>query len=185
MSVVKMKQSPAKKKLTTHRMVMSGVFGAICIALGVTGLGFIPVPNLAGYATILHIPVIIAGALEGPLVGALTGLIMGIYSLLTPSAIPPDPIVCVLPRILIGIVSAFVYKWTHQRFPRFGAALTGLFGTLTNTLGFVGLAVLFGYLPAAVWITIVPQALVELVLAMVLTVVLTRTIERAVPRYRS
>lgn len=172
------------KRLTTHRMVMAAVFGAICVALGMTGLGFIPVPNLVGYATILHIPVIMAGVLEGPLVGALTGIIMGIYSLLTPSAIPPDPIVCVLPRILIGVVSAYVYRWIGRGHPRLGAALAGLCGTLTNTIGFVGLAVLMGYMPPAIWLAIVPQAVVELLLAMVLTVVLVRTIVRAFPRYR-
>ena len=63
---------------------MGGVFGAICVVLGVTGLGLIPVPNLSGYATIMHVPVIIAAVLEGPVVGAFTGLIMGIYSFITP-----------------------------------------------------------------------------------------------------
>ena len=172
-------QARQQKRLTTRRMVMAGVFGAICVVLGMTGLGLIPVPNLAGYATILH-----AGVLEGPLVGAFTGLIMGIYSFMTPGPIPPDPIVCFIPRILIGAVSGYVYRLVGKRHPMLGAGLAGGLGTATNTVGFIGLAILMGYVPSAIWIAILPQATIELVLATVLTVALVRVIQRAVPTYR-
>ena len=102
------KKTRSKQKLTTRRMVMGGVFGAICVVLGVSGIGMIPVPNLTGRATIMHVPVILAAVLEGPLIGGFTGLIMGVYSLMTASLVP-DPIVTILPRILIGVVSGFVY----------------------------------------------------------------------------
>lgn len=171
-----------KHKLTTRRMTMGGVFGAICVVLGVTGLGMIPVPNLTGYATIMHVPVIIAGVLEGPVVGAFTGLIMGIYSFITPSTVPPDPLVAILPRILIGVVSAFVYR-LFGRHHKLGAAFAGIFGTVTNTAGYLGMAVLLGYLPSAIWLISLPQALVELVLATVLTTALVRVIQRAMPSY--
>ncbi len=177
-------QAKRQKSLTTRRIVMAGVFGAICVVLGITGLGLIPVPNLSGYATILHLPVIIAGVLEGPLVGAFTGLIMGLYSFITPGAIPPDPIVCFIPRVLIGIVSAYVYRFVGKSHPLIGAGLAGILGTLTNTIGYVGLAVLMGYFPSAIWIAILPQATVELILATVLTVALVRVIQRAIPTYR-
>lgn len=177
-------QARQQKRLTTRRMVMAGVFGAICVVLGMTGLGLIPVPNLAGYATILHVPVILAGVLEGPLVGAFTGLIMGIYSFMTPGPIPPDPIVCFIPRILIGVVSGYVYRLVGKRHPMLGAGLAGVLGTATNTVGFIGLAILMGYVPSAIWIAILPQATIELVLATVLTVALVRVIQRAVLTYR-
>ncbi|MDO4280014.1 MAG: ECF transporter S component [Peptococcaceae bacterium] len=186
MSAIKTTQARRKeKKLTTRKMVMAGVFGAISVVLGVTGLGMIPVPNLAGYATIMHLPVIIAAVLEGPLVGAFTGLIMGIYSLMTPAGIAPDPIVCVIPRVLIGVVSGFVYMAVGKRHPQIGAALAGILGTCTNTVGFIGLAVLLGYVPGAIWLTIVPQAIVELILATVLTVIIVRIIQRSMPQYRN
>ena len=66
-------------KLTTRQLVISGLLGAIAIILGITRLGFIPVPTPAGHATIMHIPVILGGILEGPIVGALVGLIFGVY----------------------------------------------------------------------------------------------------------
>lgn len=170
-----------KKRLTTQRIVMAGMLGAICVVLGVTGLGMIPIPNLTGRATILHVPVIIAGVLEGPVVGGLTGLIFGVYSFLTPTgAIPADPIVRILPRVLIGITSAYAYK-ACRKHHQIGAAIAGIVGTLTNTIGFVGLAVLMGYLPASIVLLILPQAFVELILATVLVVLLLRVIARTQP----
>lgn len=175
------KKTRSKQKLTTRRMVMGGVFGAICVVLGVSGIGMIPVPNLTGRATIMHVPVILAAVLEGPLIGGFTGLIMGVYSLMTASLVP-DPIVTILPRILIGVVSGFVYK-ALGRHHMLGAAFAGICGTITNTVGYLGLAILFGYLPAAVWIASLPQFIVELILATVLTVALVRVILRAMPNY--
>lgn len=168
------------KKLTTRRIVMGGVFGAICVVLGLSGLGMIPVPNLAGRATIMHVPVIVAACLEGPVIGGFTGLIMGLYSFMTPSTVPPDPLVAILPRILIGVVSGFVYK-AFRGHHALGAAFAGILGTATNTCGYIGMAVLLGYLPAAIWIAILPQAIAELVLATVITVALVRAISRAMP----
>lgn len=181
MSKMQPTKDKKKKSFTTHRIVMAGMLGAICVVLGVTGLGMIPIPNLTGRATILHVPVIIAGILEGPLVGGLTGLIFGIYSFLTPTgAIPADPVVRILPRVLLGIVAAYSYKLCG-RHHQLGAAIAGILGSATNTVGFVGLAVVMGYLPAATFIVVAPQALVELALATVLTVMLVRVIGRAQP----
>jgi len=55
----------AATSVRTRTIVISGLLGAIQILLGLTGLGFIPMPTGVN-ATILHIPAIIAGALEGP-----------------------------------------------------------------------------------------------------------------------
>jgi uncharacterized membrane protein len=66
--------------LDVRQIVIAGILGGIAIFLGATQLGFIPVPNVSGRATILHIPAIVGGALEGPVVGALAGLIFGIFS---------------------------------------------------------------------------------------------------------
>mgnify|MGYP001111301887 CR=1 FL=1 len=60
-------------------------------SIGLTGLGFIPMPTGVN-ATILHVPAIIAGVLEGPIAGLLVGLIFGIFSLVratTPAIQPP------------------------------------------------------------------------------------------------
>jgi len=98
-------------KISTRKITVAAILGALVIVMGITNLGMIPIPTMAGRATIMHIPVILGSLLEGPLVGALTGLIFGVYSFLTPSgAIPADPIVRILPRILIGITTYYTYK---------------------------------------------------------------------------
>lgn len=99
----------------SKKVAIYGVYGAIIAILGLTPLGFIPV----GFtnATTMHIPVIIAGILEGPVGGALVGLFFGIFSMINAlikpnplSIIFLNPIVAILPRILIGLVSAYSYK---------------------------------------------------------------------------
>ena len=55
--------------LNVRKIVITGVLAAIAILLGVTRLGFIPVPNVSGNATIMHVPAIIGGVMEGPIVG--------------------------------------------------------------------------------------------------------------------
>jgi hypothetical protein len=54
------------------------------------------------------------------------------------------------------------------------AAAAGVLGSLTNTVGVLGMAVLPGYLPLATVVPILPQAIVEAILAAVVTVVVVR-----------
>ena len=69
--------------LGTRQVVVAGVVGGVALFLGATRLGLIPVPiPLIGNATIMHIPAIVGGVLEGPVVGILAGLIFGIFSFL-------------------------------------------------------------------------------------------------------
>ncbi len=167
-----------RKTLSTRTIAISGVIGAITIMLSVTGLGMIPMPSLAGRATILHVPVIIGAILEGPIVGAFAGFIFGLYSFMTPvGAIPADPIVRILPRILIGITSYYTYVLFRRS--AFGAVMAAIIGTLTNTIGYLGLATLIGYLPWAASLTIVvTQTPLELVLASVLVLALYKAFRR-------
>ncbi len=94
-----------------RRIVIAGVLGGIAIFLGYTRLGFIPVPTPAGNATIMHVPAIIGGILEGWGVGAVIGAIFGIFSFV--QATTPlfrDPLVAIVPRLFIGITPYFVYQ---------------------------------------------------------------------------
>jgi uncharacterized membrane protein len=158
--------------LDVRQIVIAGILGGIAIFLGATQLGFIPVPNVSGRATILHIPAIVGGALEGPVVGALAGLIFGIFSWLDP-IVPPlrNPLVSILPRIPIGIVSWFVFVSLRRTSVDLASVVAGLLGSFTNTVGVVGMAVLLGYFPFAVFLVVLPQAIAEAVLAAVVTLV--------------
>lgn len=166
------------QRISTRKMAVAGMMGAVSIVLSITGLGMIPMPTLAGRATIMHVPVILAAILEGPVVGGFTGFIMGLYSFMTPTgAIPADPIVRILPRVLIGITSYYTYALFRKS--TLGAGAAAVVGTLTNTIGFLGLACLMGYMPWVAALTVVmTQTPFELVLAVVLIVALTKALKR-------
>ena len=161
--------------LNTRRIVVAGVLGAIAIVLGVTRLGFIPVPNVSGNATIMHIPAIVGAVLEGPVVGIVTGGIFGLFSMLQDTTgLFTNPLVSVLPRLLIGLFAWLAYRSLAGRNADLAAAVAGVVGTLTNTIFVVGALLIFGLIPFAVVPTIIPQALAEVVIAAVLTPLVVR-----------
>ena len=161
--------------LSVRQIVVAGILGGIAIFLAVTRLGFIPVPNLAGNATIIHVPVILAGALEGPVVGTIVGLIFGVFSFIQ-AEVPffRNPLISILPRLLIGVVAWATFVGLRRISLDLASAAAGVLGSFTNTVGVLGMAVLLGYLPLAAVVPILPQAIVEAVLAAVVTVVVVR-----------
>ena len=131
------------------KLVIIGMLGGISIFLGITPLGIIhlPVINL----TIMHIPVIIGAILEGPVVGGTIGLIFGLFSMYqnftTPnltSFIFLNPLIALVPRIMIGIVSYYVYNFLKNKFKNksLTVGIAAIAGTLTNTIGVLGLTYL-------------------------------------------
>jgi len=156
--------------------VVAGVVGGVALFLGATRLGLIPVPiPLIGSATIMHIPAIVGGVLEGPVVGILAGLIFGIFSFLyADSPVFANPIVAILPRLLIGVVAWAVFVGLRRFSVDLASVAAGLLGSLANTVGVLGLAVLFGLLPLSIVPVVLPQAIAEAVLAAIVTVVVVR-----------
>lgn len=148
-----------KKSLDIRKMTIIGVLGGISIMLGMTPLGFIPIGPTK--ATIMHIPVIIGAILEGPLVGAFVGLIFGIFSLIQAYTNPTpisfvffNPIVSILPRILIGIVAyysySFIKKLGDKKSKVFIIAFIvtmvtylayGVYRSIVDSLGFLSIAI--------------------------------------------
>ena len=169
-------------RLSVRQIVIAGILGGIAIFLGYTRLGFIPVPNLAGNATIMHVPAILGGALEGPVVGTIVGGIFGVFSFIQ-AEVPffRDPLVSILPRLFIGVVAWAVFASLRNWSLDVAAAAAGVLGSMTNTVGVLGMAVLLGYLPLAAVVPIIPQAIAEAILAAVVTVVVVR----GVTLYRS
>jgi uncharacterized membrane protein len=163
-------------RFDTRQIVIAGIIGGIALFLGATRLGFIPVPiPLIGNATIMHIPAIVGGALEGPVVGLLAGAIFGIFSFLyAENPVFLNPLVAVLPRLLIGVVAWAVFVGLRRWSIDLASAAAGILGSFTNTVGVLGLAILFGLLPPAVIPAVLPQAIAEAILAAVVTVVVVR-----------
>jgi uncharacterized membrane protein len=161
--------------LNTRRIVIAGVLGAIAVVLGVTRLGFIPVPNVSGNATIMHIPAIIGAVLEGPIVGILAGGIFGIFSMLQDTTgLFSNPLISVVPRLVIGLTSWLAYRSLVRVNQDLAAAVAGVVGTLTNTILVVGGLIAFNLIPVGAIPTIIPQAIAEIVIAAILTPLVAR-----------
>ncbi len=127
-------------KFGVRQITVIGMLSAISIMLGLSGFGFIPLPTAK--ATIMQIPVIIGAILEGPLVGAMIGLIFGLFSIAQSITTPNilsfafiNPLVSVLPRVLIGITTYYAYKWTVSNRESVRIGLSAVVGSLTNTVG--------------------------------------------------
>ncbi|MDK2564432.1 ECF transporter S component [Romboutsia sedimentorum] len=139
-------QSTATKKLNVRKMTIIGVLSAISIMLSMTPLGFIPIGPTN--ATIMHIPVIIGAIIEGPVVGMTIGLIFGATSLLRAITMPTitsfvliNPIVSILPRVLIGLIAYYVYNLVMKLTKNVLVSgwITGMVGSLINTIGVLGM----------------------------------------------
>lgn len=213
-------------KFTSRQIALIGVLGAITIALGfMPMIGFIRLPMCS--ATTMHIPTILAGVMEGPVIGGLVGAIFGAFSFYqATTAINPaekmifsNPLIAFFPRILIGVVAHYVAAGLKgkngqtiftcitglvlgytgylcfpeasvavkvgfalllaavsvvavlygQRHFQAGPALASIAGSLTNTVGVLGLCVAFGYLPHQLaGLIAVTNGIPEAVVAMVL-----------------
>ncbi len=160
------------KALSIRKIVIAGVLAAVAILLGVTRLGFIPVPTAAGNATIMHVPAIIGGIMEGWLVGGIIGTIFGLFSFLQATTpLFKDPLVAILPRIFIGITTYFAYVGLKKINEYLALIVAAAVGTLTNTILVLGMAVIRGYMAAGVaWTVGVTHGLPEVVVAAIITV---------------
>lgn len=169
-------------RLTVRKMTVAGVLGAVSIVMGlVPWLGFIPTPTPAGNATILHVPAILAGIAEGPVVGLFVGLIFGILSFFR-STTPAfaDPLVAILPRLFIGVLAAYTYMGVRRFGMLPGLVAAGVVGTLTNTGLVLSMMVLRGYIPAAAAIAVASvQGIPEMVVAGIICAVVGGALSRA------
>ena len=131
--------------LTTRELTIVGMLSGITMLLGLTGYGFIPLPLMK--ATILHVPVIIGALVAGPRVGIMVGFIFGCFSIFQAITTPVvlsfaflNPLISVVPRILIGIGTYYVYKAVSSAVHKelFSLGVAGFAGSLINTIGVMG-----------------------------------------------
>ena len=140
-------QVQTQKRVNVRRMTVISVLSAISIVLSmIPFVGYIKLGPVD--ATIMHVPVIIGAVVEGPLVGAAVGLIFGLTSLFKAFTEPSitsfcfmNPIISVLPRILIGVVAYYVYRLIYKISKKVYVSgfVAGIVGSLTNTIGVMGL----------------------------------------------
>ena len=168
-------------KLSVRKVAVAGVLGAVSLVLGyVPALGLIPVPTPAGHATILHVPAILAGVAEGPVVGLLVGLIFGTISLLqatTPAF--ADPLIAILPRLFIGVFAAWTFMGLKRLPLSARLVVSAIVGTATNTILVLGMMVLRGFLAAKVAVGVgllhgIPEAVVAAIVVLAVGAALAR-----------
>lgn len=156
------------KQIAIKRNVQIALLIAIEILLTFTPLGFIYIPFLGINATLVHIPVLVGGALLGAGPGALLGTVFGICSManstLRPgltafvfspfvsaglfgfSGILRSIVIALIPRILVGVVAGLLGSLLRRKAGgRKWYFLPGLVGSFTNTvLVMTGIYLLYG-----------------------------------------
>lgn len=147
-------QKEITSSLNIRKVAVTGILSALSIALNFTPLGFMLVPGLQVQITLMHIPVIIGAILEGPVVGAFIGMVFGLFSLYQATVTPLpiafafiNPLVSVLPRVLIGLVAYYVYaslnKIFNERRRPISVGVSAVLATATNTIGVLGMIYIF------------------------------------------
>ena len=138
------------QRTDTKRLTwLSLLIALLIIQTFVPGIGYIPIGPMQ--ATIIHITVIIGAILFGPKDGAILGLSWGILRLIKafimPDVMSPvfmNPMISVLPRFLVGWLSGLIYVACKRKInPHLSQVMTGVIGSLINTVVVLGLIYVF------------------------------------------
>ncbi|UQS86380.1 ECF transporter S component [Nicoliella spurrieriana] len=134
-----------------HLVARSIFIALILIQTTIPGLGYIPFGPLS--LTIIPVTVILAavllGTTDGMLIGGIWGIITFIRAFFWPTSplaqyVFINPLVSILPRILIGLVAGVIFnriiRYNHRKA---WLAIVGGLGSLTNTIFLLGMIYVF------------------------------------------
>lgn len=147
----------SKVKKSTQDLVLTALLVAMLLLMAFTPIGYFKAGVIE--ITFNMIPVVIGAITVGPICGATLGAVFGITSFIQCFGASPfgatllgiNPlftlITCLIPRILCGLISGYVYKWLSKtdrtKLLSHGAAC--LTGTALNTVFFTSaVLLLFG-----------------------------------------
>ena len=151
--------SRAHQSERIRQMVIAAMLSAIVAVLTFTPIGMIPLPPPLPNATTVHLPVLVAALVEGPMVGLIVGAVFGICSFIHAwetgmvglTLFFRNPVVSVLPRLIVPLAAFAVWmlwrKVIRQNAvtDKIGVALASVAGTVTNTCLCLGLiALIYG-----------------------------------------
>lgn len=226
LKIVEGKTSMKEKRATARRrkvnilrntksLALMGVLLAIEIILNFTPLGLIPLGFMN--ATTLHIPVIIGAIFLGPIGGGILGASFGVLSVIMNTIRPnitsfvfspfitisntsgnfTSLIIAMVPRILIGVVSYYVYKVVSEKCKNkmIAYSLAAIAGSLTNTILVMGgiymffgesyaaakglaFEALFGIILGIVGINGIPEAIVAAIVVSTICKVLSQVYKK-------
>lgn len=115
-------------KRDTRYMATLAMFCGLLLVMGMTGIGFIPLPVIK--ATTMHIPVILGAVLLGPCAGGVLGAVFGLCSIWANTTTP---------GLLSFAFSPFM-------------STEGLIGAVKSIWIALGCRVLFGFIAGWLWI---------------------------------
>lgn len=132
-----------KQTINTKRLTMMAIATAILLIQNfVPFLGNLPLPPLN--PTIIHITVIVftflLGTRDGMIIGAIWGIIRMIRAFAMPASpldplIWTNPMIAVLPRLLIGLTVGVTYQWLQKKWTSaHSLRISAFLGSLTNTV---------------------------------------------------
>ena len=131
-------------KSKSYRLSVRGILIAIIFLQSmVPFLGYIPL--FVTSITIIHITVIVAAIVLGTKDGMLIGTIWGVMTMFRAWTMPTtpmdtliftNPIIAVLPRILVGLVAGVTFSYLYKKTKKvtFPTMVAAALGTLTNTV---------------------------------------------------
>lgn len=141
------------KNQKIRKLIILAFFLAIIILQNlIPFLGYIPLGPLN--LTLIHVTVITAALVLGPLDGAIVGGIWGIITFIRAFVWPTsplativfvNPLIAILPRIMIGLISGWAFaflKKVHCK-PLLAMMISAVLGSLTNTILVLGQIYLF------------------------------------------
>ena len=152
-----------KNRKRTQQLTLAAFFVAIEILMAVTPIGYIPVGAIN--ITTMHLPVILAGIVLGPVYGALMGFVFGLTSMLKATFAPGitsfcfSPFITIggvsgnfwslfiafVPRITLGVLSFYIYRAVRKlnKSRITASAVSAALNTLIHTLFVMGSIWLF------------------------------------------
>lgn len=173
----------------TKNLTLFAFFLAIELILLFTPLGFLRIGPLS--ATLMHIPVIIAGITMGWKYGLSLGLVFGLCSVWNATFAPGPTSFCfspfitvggysgnfsslliaIVPRVLLGLFSAKVYEGMRKRKQNESLSIVSasLLGAITNTVLVLGLIYLFFGVNYAAVMNVSYGALLGILMGVVMT----------------
>lgn len=141
------------RKMDTRYMALLAMFCGVLLVMGMTGIGFIPLPVIK--ATTMHIPVILGAVLLGPGAGAVLGAVFGLCSIWANTTSPGLLAFAFSPfmsteglvgaakslwialgcRILLGVIAGYLWrilkKWIRKDY--IALPVTAVIATLCHT----------------------------------------------------
>lgn len=149
----------SKSTSKTRQLTQLSLLIALEAVMAFTPLGFIMIPPIS--ITILHIPVIIGAILMGPTYGGILGGAFGVLSMIKATFFAASPadllfspfasgapvqsaVMCIVPRILLGVAAALLYQLLQQVTKDIAAmAVSCILATLLHSVMVLGAMWLF------------------------------------------